>query len=77
MLLQNVTARKACLTSMADAITCAERIGYPVMLKASEGATTCLFMKDRVSKRALGGGGKGIRMSNSKEELEQHFSQVQ
>ena len=52
--------RKACLTSLADAIACAERIGYPVMLKASEG-----------------GGGKGIRMSNSKEELEQHLSQVQ
>eukprot|EP00913_Durusdinium_trenchii_P031867 g29845.t1 len=52
--------RKACLNSVADAVRCAERIGYPVMLKASEG-----------------GGGKGIRMSNSKEELEQNFVQVQ
>ncbi|CAK9008540.1 unnamed protein product [Durusdinium trenchii] len=54
------TFRKACLNSVADAVRCAERIGYPVMLKASEG-----------------GGGKGIRMSNSKEELEQNFVQVQ
>lgn len=30
--------RKACLNSVADAVRCAERIGYPVMLKASEGA---------------------------------------
>lgn len=31
--------RKACLFSVSDAVKCAERIGYPVMLKASEGAT--------------------------------------
>jgi hypothetical protein len=43
-------------------LTClfqANRIGYPVMLKASEG-----------------GGGKGIRMSNSDEELRSNFVQV-
>lgn len=51
---------KACLSSSTEALHCAERIGFPVMLKASEG-----------------GGGKGIRMSQSKEELEQHFAQVQ
>ncbi|CAJ1399376.1 unnamed protein product [Effrenium voratum] len=54
------TFKKACLNSVQDAVKCAERIGYPVMLKASEG-----------------GGGKGIRMSNNKEELEQNFPQVQ
>eukprot|EP00434_Breviolum_minutum_P033087 symbB.v1.2.029273.t1/scaffold3008.1/size65483/2 len=54
------TFKKACLFSVSDAISCAERIGYPVMLKASEG-----------------GGGKGIRMSKNKEELEQNFVQVQ
>ena len=54
------TFRKACLSSVGEAIACAERIGYPVMLKASEG-----------------GGGKGIRMSKSQEELEQNFVQVQ
>ncbi|CAL1129637.1 unnamed protein product [Cladocopium goreaui] len=54
------TFKKACLFSVQDAVQCAERIGYPVMLKASEG-----------------GGGKGIRMSKSKEELETNFVQVQ
>jgi len=54
------TFKKACLFSVADALRCAQRIGFPVMLKASEG-----------------GGGKGIRKSCSKEELEQHFAQVQ
>ncbi|CAK9103928.1 unnamed protein product [Durusdinium trenchii] len=53
------TFKKACLTSVQQAVACAERIGFPVMLKASEG-----------------GGGKGIRMSQDKEELEQHFVQV-
>eukprot|EP00933_Yihiella_yeosuensis_P029464 TRINITY_DN23109_c0_g1_i1.p1 TRINITY_DN23109_c0_g1~~TRINITY_DN23109_c0_g1_i1.p1 ORF type:complete len:2264 (+),score=566.09 TRINITY_DN23109_c0_g1_i1:79-6870(+) len=54
------TFKKACLATVEEAVTCAERIGYPVVLKASEG-----------------GGGKGIRMSKSKEELLQHFPQVQ
>eukprot|EP00930_Biecheleria_cincta_P045474 TRINITY_DN31337_c0_g1_i1.p1 TRINITY_DN31337_c0_g1~~TRINITY_DN31337_c0_g1_i1.p1 ORF type:complete len:2185 (+),score=477.67 TRINITY_DN31337_c0_g1_i1:90-6644(+) len=54
------TFKKACLSSASEALACAERIGFPVVLKASEG-----------------GGGKGIRMSASKEELEQHFAQVQ
>lgn len=31
------TFKKACLNSVQDAVKCAERIGYPVMLKASEG----------------------------------------
>eukprot|EP00930_Biecheleria_cincta_P026767 TRINITY_DN18824_c0_g4_i1.p1 TRINITY_DN18824_c0_g4~~TRINITY_DN18824_c0_g4_i1.p1 ORF type:complete len:2184 (-),score=502.75 TRINITY_DN18824_c0_g4_i1:163-6714(-) len=54
------TFDRACLSSASEALACAERIGFPVVLKASEG-----------------GGGKGIRMSSSKEELEQHFAQVQ
>eukprot|EP00913_Durusdinium_trenchii_P029475 g27628.t1 len=31
------TFKKACLTSVQQAVACAERIGFPVMLKASEG----------------------------------------
>eukprot|EP00442_Polarella_glacialis_P024751 CAMPEP_0115061710 /NCGR_PEP_ID=MMETSP0227-20121206/8152_1 /TAXON_ID=89957 /ORGANISM="Polarella glacialis, Strain CCMP 1383" /LENGTH=2235 /DNA_ID=CAMNT_0002447029 /DNA_START=29 /DNA_END=6736 /DNA_ORIENTATION=+ len=54
------TFKKALLSNVAEAALCAERIGYPVVLKASEG-----------------GGGKGIRMSASRAELEQHFPQVQ
>jgi len=42
-----------------EAIAAANRIGYPVMLKASEG-----------------GGGKGIRMSKTEEELRTNFVQV-
>mmetsp|Transcript_28574 Transcript_28574/g.51772 ORF Transcript_28574/g.51772 Transcript_28574/m.51772 type:complete len:2160 (-) Transcript_28574:247-6726(-) len=52
--------KKACLTSAEEALKCAERIGFPVVLKASEG-----------------GGGKGIRMCATKEELEQNFAMVQ
>jgi len=53
------TFQKGTINSVEEAIVCAERIGYPVMLKASEG-----------------GGGKGIRMSYSKEELEANYPQV-
>lgn len=51
--------KKGTLNSAEEALTCAERIGFPVMLKASEG-----------------GGGKGIRMCNSKEELVAAYPQV-
>jgi len=54
------TFNKAMVTTVDEALTAAERIGYPVMLKASEG-----------------GGGKGIRMSNSEEELRTNFFQVE
>jgi len=47
------------VTTADEACAAASRIGYPVMLKASEG-----------------GGGKGIRMSNSEEELRVNFEQV-
>lgn len=48
------------LSTVEEALTIAESIGYPVMLKA-----------------AAGGGGKGIRKVNSKEELPQHFASAQ
>jgi acetyl-CoA carboxylase/biotin carboxylase 1 len=51
---------KACLFNVEDAAKMAEKIGYPVMIKASEG-----------------GGGKGIRMAKSTEELRTNFIQVQ
>mmetsp|Transcript_92515 Transcript_92515/g.239542 ORF Transcript_92515/g.239542 Transcript_92515/m.239542 type:complete len:2286 (-) Transcript_92515:182-7039(-) len=54
------TFKKGCVTTAAEAVECAERIGFPVMVKASEG-----------------GGGKGIRMCGSKEEIEANFPQVQ
>ena len=41
------------VNNIDEAIKTAEKIGYPVMLKA-----------------AAGGGGKGIRIANNKEELE-------
>lgn len=44
------------LSTVEEALEIADRIGYPVMLKA-----------------AAGGGGKGIRKVQSKEELPQHF----
>ncbi|KAG5181165.1 acetyl-CoA carboxylase [Tribonema minus] len=54
------TFNKAMVTTLEEATAAAKRIGFPVMVKASEG-----------------GGGKGIRMSNSEEELRSHFVQVQ
>ena len=50
---------KACLTSVESALEMAEKIGYPVMIKASEG-----------------GGGKGIRMAQTSEELNSFYQQV-
>ncbi len=44
---------------LKDAISIAEKIGYPVMIKA-----------------AAGGGGKGIRITNSSEELETNYNIV-
>ena len=44
---------------LKDAIIIAEKIGYPVMLKA-----------------AAGGGGKGIRIANNKDELETNYNIV-
>ena len=52
--------QKAQVFTVEEAVASAARIGYPVMLKASEG-----------------GGGKGIRMSASEEELRGNFVQVQ
>ena len=45
------------LKDTADALEQAEKIGYPVLIKAS-----------------AGGGGKGIRLVNSKEEMEKAFN---
>lgn len=50
---------QAMVRTAEEAVGAASRIGYPVMLKASEG-----------------GGGKGIRMSHSEEELRSNFEQV-
>nr|WP_134413950.1 acetyl-CoA carboxylase biotin carboxylase subunit [Pseudomonas aeruginosa] len=47
------------VANLAEALREAERIGYPVMLKATSG-----------------GGGRGIRRCNSREELEQAFPRV-
>jgi acetyl-CoA carboxylase / biotin carboxylase 1 len=47
------------VTTVDEAIAAAKKIGFPVMVKASEG-----------------GGGKGIRMSGSEDELRTHFVQV-
>ena len=47
------------IKGLKDALAVAERIGYPVMLKA-----------------AAGGGGKGIRVANSPEELEKNYNIV-
>jgi len=50
---------QAMVRTSEEAVSAAERIGYPVMLKASEG-----------------GGGKGIRMSHSEDQLKSNFEQV-
>jgi acetyl-CoA carboxylase biotin carboxylase subunit len=47
------------IKGLKDAITIANKIGYPIMLKA-----------------AAGGGGKGIRIVNSEEELENSYNIV-
>ncbi|MBW4971796.1 acetyl-CoA carboxylase biotin carboxylase subunit, partial [Croceibacter atlanticus] len=47
------------VADIAEALTEGDRIGYPVMLKATSG-----------------GGGRGIRRCNSREELEQAFPRV-
>ncbi|KAL3794777.1 hypothetical protein HJC23_012787 [Cyclotella cryptica] len=49
----------ACVTSASDASKAAEKIGFPIMIKASEG-----------------GGGKGIRMVNSPEDVQNAYRQV-
>eukprot|EP01040_Poterioochromonas_malhamensis_P001981 gene1983-2117_t len=51
---------KACVTTADEASRMAEKIGFPVMIKASEG-----------------GGGKGIRLVKSPEDLRTMFIQVQ
>jgi biotin carboxylase len=50
---------QAMVSNLEEAVVAARRIGFPVMVKASEG-----------------GGGKGIRMSASEEELKSHFVQA-
>ncbi|KAL1433610.1 hypothetical protein MTO96_012437 [Rhipicephalus appendiculatus] len=52
--------RKGCVTGVDDGLEAAQRIGFPVMIKASEG-----------------GGGKGIRKSESANDFPQCFRQVQ
>ena len=50
---------KGCVHSLEEGLSAAQTIGYPVMIKASEG-----------------GGGKGIRKAETKEEFQKQFSQV-
>ncbi|XP_077530099.1 acetyl-CoA carboxylase isoform X3 [Haemaphysalis longicornis] len=52
--------RKGCVNGVDDGLEAAQRIGFPVMIKASEG-----------------GGGKGIRKSESPDDFPQCFRQVQ
>lgn len=52
--------RKGCVTDINEGLTAAQTIGFPVMIKASEG-----------------GGGKGIRKSESPDDFPQMFRQVQ
>ena len=49
-------SRKACLFSVADALRCAQRIGFPVMLKASEGGGGKGIRKSCSKERHLGAG---------------------
>ena len=51
--------RQGCVHSLEEGLSTAQKIGYPVMIKASEG-----------------GGGKGIRKAESKEEFPKQYSQV-
>ena len=51
--------RQGCVHSLEEGLASANKIGYPVMIKASEG-----------------GGGKGIRKAESKEEFPKQYSQV-
>lgn len=53
------TYQKGCILDIKEGIQAAQRIGFPVMIKASEG-----------------GGGKGIRKSNSVEDFPNLFRQV-
>jgi len=53
------TYQKGCIVDVDDGIRAAQKIGFPVMIKASEG-----------------GGGKGIRKSNSIEDFPNSFRQV-
>jgi acetyl-CoA carboxylase/biotin carboxylase 1 len=50
---------KACVTSWEQGLDISEKIGFPVMIKASEG-----------------GGGKGIRKVENKDQFKQAFSAV-
>jgi biotin carboxylase len=52
--------RKGCIADVNEGLTAAQTIGFPVMIKASEG-----------------GGGKGIRKSESPDDFPQMFRQVQ
>jgi biotin carboxylase len=52
--------RKGCVADVNEGLTAAQNIGFPVMIKASEG-----------------GGGKGIRKSESPDDFPQMFRQVQ
>lgn len=52
--------QKGCVTDVNEGLIAAQKIGFPVMIKASEG-----------------GGGKGIRKSESPDDFPQMFRQVQ
>ena len=52
--------QKGCVIDIDAGLRAAQKIGFPVMIKASEG-----------------GGGKGIRKSNSSEDFANSFRQVE
>ena len=55
-----IPGSKSILKDVSEALKLAEKVGYPIMVKAS-----------------AGGGGKGMRLVNSKKELESAFSSAQ
>ena len=57
--MDDATFARACVNTAEEAVEVAERVGYPIMIKASEG-----------------GGGKGVRKANRKEDIEAMYQQV-
>lgn len=82
--------RRGCVYDVEEAIASAKKIGFPVMIKASEGTgnSPLLFGKEKkkgtvsrpprcILATSVGGGGKGIRMAQNEGEFPSLFRQVQ